>query len=335
MRRKSKSDLQEILCRAVGPFETLAKKKILIFGGTGFIGQWIVETISAANRELNLEIDVQVVTRDVDSAFLKFSGCELNGVTFVEWDIGNVPPPEMIDPHYIIFGATSSISASGANNVGQIETSTLMGMEYICNVIIKSQTLKSVINLSSGAVYGRATPESKPFKEGDSMEDLELTNYGRTKLISEQMLSKTAIQNGIGYTNARLFAFFGPGLALNEHFAIGNFVRDALSGNTVRVNGSPETVRSYMYPTDLVVAIFYLLTHPVQGAINVGHPAEVKIGQLAKKISDAMGTGVIETNGSHSQISFYVPDISKLLGILGDITFVDLDEGLTRWKAWI
>ena len=75
----------------------------------------------------------------------------------------------------------------------------------------------------------------------------------------EELILKANSAGIIKGSNPRLFTFYGQGLALNSHFAIGNFIYGALTKGFIEVNGSLETVRSYLYMTDLVVQLFSLL----------------------------------------------------------------------------
>jgi nucleoside-diphosphate-sugar epimerase len=96
-------------------------------------------------------------------------------------------------------------------------------------------------------------------------------------------------RTGIESITARCFAFCGPGLPLNGHFAIGNFVRDALYVDEITVQGDGSPMRSYLYGADLAVWLLYMLINGKAGeSYNVGSDEALSIKDLALRVRDVL-----------------------------------------------
>jgi len=136
-------------------------------------------------------------------------------------------------------------------------------------------------------------------------------------------------------TVARCFAFVGPYLPLDIHFAIGNFIRDALAGGPIRVSGDGTAVRSYLYAADLAVWLWtILLRGGKMRAYNVGGPDPITIRALAELIRDTLAPGVrieiARTPVPGSPVSRYVPSVERAAAELGLVPTVHLREAVAR-----
>jgi dTDP-glucose 4,6-dehydratase len=138
---------------------------------------------------------------------------------------------------------------------------------------------------------------------------------------------------------ARGFAFVGPRLPLDRHFAIGNFIRDALAGGPVVVASDGTPVRTYQYAADMAIWLWALLVRGESGrAYNVGGSREISVGELARLVAGAAGAAcAVDVRGQPVPGVFphrYVPDVSLATKSLGLRETITLDDGIDRTMRW-
>jgi dTDP-glucose 4,6-dehydratase len=161
--------------------------------------------------------------------------------------------------------------------------------------------------------------------------------YGQAKRMAEQMCSCAAVGSRLEPVIARAFAFVGPGLPLDGHFAIGNFIRDALADAPIVVGGDGTPLRSYLYAGDLAAWLVTLLAQGEAGtAYNVGSDEAVSIadlaGLVARTLPSATGVTIRGTAAAGAHRSRYVPSIARAQS-LGLAAWTPLDEAIRRTAA--
>jgi dTDP-glucose 4,6-dehydratase len=126
-------------------------------------------------------------------------------------------------------------------------------------------------------------------------------------------------------------------LRLDGHFAIGNFIADAVAGRPLRLATTGGAVRSYLYGADLAVWLVVLLLESEHGrAVNIGSDRALKIIDLAARVRDVVAPG-LEVKAGHAEPDgerrFYVPSIDYARS-LGLDTWTTLDQAIARTAAW-
>jgi dTDP-glucose 4,6-dehydratase len=198
---------------------------------------------------------------------------------------------------------------------------------------------------SSGAVYGPQPVGLERVAEtyGGAPDPLQPgAAYGNGKRAAEWLASTHATQaSQAGFESciARIFALIGPGLPLNGPFAAGNFVRDALAGQAINVQGDGRPLRSYLYMADLCVWLLRILASGAAGqAYNVGSENAVSIAALARLVVDAAGTDTpIEVQtpaASDAPAPRYVPDTLKARRELDLAEYTPLNIALLKTIHW-
>ncbi len=221
------SDLDEILGHCAS-WQDLRGARVLLTGGTGFFGTWLLEAFAHAERQLGLGLKVRVLSRDPE-AFLNRHP-HLIGASWLEWQTGDVLTlaPDSARYTHVIHGATAASATLNASQPRVMFDTIVEGTKRTLDVAIASGA-KRFLLLSSGAVYGRQPPDLTHVPEaylgGPDPLDVRAA-YAEGKRAAEWLAAATGKQHGLAAPIARCFAFVGPHLPLDAHFAIGNFIRD-------------------------------------------------------------------------------------------------------------
>jgi dTDP-glucose 4,6-dehydratase len=333
-------DLEEAAARAQVPLEALAGASLFITGGTGFVGRWLLALLAYANANRKLGITATVLTRS-PSNFAENCPDIANNPTFrfVEGDVRFFEFPKAKFTQ-ILHGAADTNVEAEDRPLDLLDT-IVGGTRRVLDFALLSGA-KRFLFLSSGAIYGpqpvtlAALPENYtgacPTTDRRSI-------YSQSKRLAEQLVTTYRAEHGLETVIARLFAFAGPGLPLNAHFAIGNFIRDALAGRDIIVTGDGTAQRSYLYAADLAAWLVHLLVHGRAGsAYNVGSDHAVSIGQLAatvaKSIPSAKGYAIKGAPSSGELRARYVPSIARARTELGLDVWTPLEDAIKRTARW-
>ncbi|MDB4853135.1 NAD-dependent epimerase/dehydratase family protein, partial [Alphaproteobacteria bacterium] len=219
------------------------------------------------------------------------------------------------------------------------------GAKHVLN-FSRERTRERTLMLSSGAIYGGFGSERcLPISEIDCHSpSFKTPNQGLAigKRATEFLTKAYADAAFVDASVARCFSFVGPGLPVDIHYAVGNFVHQALVDGEIIIKGDGKPIRSYMYLGDMVLWLLRILMDGVNGEdYNVGSNESISILDLAKKVVQLSGGDAkITLLGHQNQTSgnppnqFYVPDINKCRQELDLRPLFDLEESLKRYIAY-
>ncbi len=315
-------------------------ERIFITGGTGFFGCWLLESFRHANRELGLGARATVLTRDAKAFARKAPHlAEDAAIVLVEGDVRGFAFPQE-DHAFVIHAATDSGGKQTESGPLELALTIADGTRRALEFARSHGTLKLLLT-SSGAVYGKQPSEVVHLPEtfGGAPDPLLVASgYGESKRFAEQMCA-AASSGGLECKIARCFAFVGPHLSLDAHFAIGNFIRDAMEGRPIRIGGDGTPCRSYLYAADLAIWLWTMLFRaPALRAFNVGSEDSISIAELARTVAETLRPGMeIEIAGrpdASAQVARYVPSTQRAGEELGLRTLVGLQDAIRRTAAW-
>lgn len=326
------ADLEHILTHTTDLWRELAGSRIFITGGTGFFGIWLLETLAAANDALNVGVCATVLSRD-PSRFLARMPHLASRPEF-NWLCGH--PAHFLFPaqdhDYFLHLATASSAYLERTDPIEMLQTKLTSIRRVLDYC-RHASIRRMLIASSGAVYGPQPAELERIPEtyGGAPDTMNPASaYGQGKRLVEQMCALTP---EVPCVIARCFSFVGPHLPLDARFAAGNFLRDAINGGPIVVQGNEKTARGYLYAADLVIWLLKLLLNgTIRRPYNVGSDHTVSIGALATEIARIEGGVTIEWRSQSNVLAptRYVPDIDRARGELGLDVWTDLSSALAR-----
>ena len=333
-------DLREIGTALEADWRKLAGKRVFMTGGTGFIGRWMLEALRAADLRFGIGAEVTVLTRDPQAFAAKAPHLAAHGgFRFVAGDVLMLAPDgERYD--HVLHAATDASADLNLNTPIRMFDTVLFGTRRALDFAVAAGAERFFF-FSSGAVYG-----AQPWEVSHVPEDWTgapdtrrpANTYAEAKRAAEMLCTIYAKQHGVDVITARIFALLGPLLSLDIHFAAGNFIRDALAGRTVTVEGAGTAVRSYLYAADLTTWLWAMLLRAAPGSVyNVGSEEAVSIAELAERTGRLLGTAGHRVLGKPDpgwNPGRYVPATASIRHDLGLAATVPLDEAIRRTATW-
>lgn len=332
-------------CRADA--RKLGNAHILLTGGTGFLGSWILVSF-AALRELGLPIELTVLSRD-PSKFLKNNPSfgTIPGLVFRKGDVLDATIPFSIT--HILHFATAGAKPLHGETDEEVRSRVVEGTRHMLSEAKRIGAARLLL-ASSGAVYGKSpNGDEAPGYSDRAIEsilhrDARLSVFGAAKREAEELCRKQAATREIETIIARGFTFGGPLFPVDGPYAISTFMSSILNGRPLQVQ-TPSAVRSFLDGRDLAVVLWKLLANGKTGeAYNVGSDESVSMTELAdllRAVAWKLSLGIPEIrlmtptySGSTRPADIYRPSLTKLTAELGWRPTISLRESLRAHVQW-
>jgi nucleoside-diphosphate-sugar epimerase len=328
-------DLERSVDRSSTDLERWHGANLLVTGGTGFLGSWLVAGLIHANRTRGLDLRIDLVTRSPE----RVPSSVKDSVRIIESDVRSLGAASG-DYGLIIHGAASSSAQFGAGEgePRRMSRTIVDGTDAVLEVASRSGA--RVLFLSSGAVYGRQVgPKvAEDDRHGPDPLDPRMA-YSEAKRLAENLCAASNAAGEAQVTVARLFAFVGPRIPIEGHFAVGNFLADAVAGRPISVAGDGTAVRSYLYAGDLPEWCWAIASRGASGAAyNVGSGVPTTIAQLAEMVADVVTPRLpVQILGQPAGMpaNRYVPDVGRAASELGLSVRTPLPDALEKTYCWL
>jgi dTDP-glucose 4,6-dehydratase len=333
-------DLDRILARTEPLWQELRGERILITGASGFFGCWLLETFSWANRRLNLKARSVALSRRPGVLYEKAPHLKQDAsIALHAADVRTGIFPAGTFSH-VIHAATEASAKLNTEAPQQMFDTIIEGTRRTLE-FSTAAGVKRFLLVSSGAVYGtqphQLTHMNESYPGGpDPLNPA--SAYAEGKRAAETLCSLAASPQLI-VSSARCFAFVGPYMEIDAHFAIGNFISDRLHNRPIRVRSDGSAERSYLYASDLMVWLWTILFKgESRRAYNVGSEETWSIASLAREVAAALPPEVdvqiaaAPTPGA--PVHRYVPSTARAREELGLKAEIPLREAIVRTHAW-
>jgi len=350
-------DLKYIVDQLNFELSSLSGKKILITGGAGFLGFYLVQSLLYWNQSARepQKIDITIYDNYIRGIPDWLIALESDpNLHLVRQDIVSPLPKDISDFAYIIHAA--SIASPTYYRKYPIETmdANVNGLrsllEYSKQRKERGLPIEGLLFFSTSEIYGDPTPENIPTPE-NYRGNVSCTGpracYDESKRYGEALSVNFARQFELPVTVARPFNNYGPGLKITDKRVIPDFARDILAGKDIVMHSDGSPTRTFCYVADAIVGYYKILIRGKPGeAYNIGvESPEISIAELAKQMTliakDLFGYKGQVMHKVSSENDYLVdnpnrrcPVIAKARQELGYNPGITLEEGLRRTLIW-
>ncbi|MBS1806464.1 MAG: NAD-dependent epimerase/dehydratase family protein [Acidobacteria bacterium] len=334
-------DLGMVRTRTEYLWEEMRGQSVFLTGGTGFFGCWLVESFCHVNRKLNLDARMTILTRNPGAFANKCPHlADDRALRLLEGDVRSFNFPDS-EYRFVIHAATEASAKQSTEAPLEMLSTIVDGTKRTLEFAVSHGT-RAFLLTSSGAVYGKQPDKITHMRETypGGPDPLDVASvYAEGKRLAEQLCLQYSKRYDLGAKIARCWAFCGPHLPLDAHFAIGNFIGDVLAGRPIEIKGDGTPRRSYLYAADLAVWLWTMLFRaPDLVPFNVGSAQDVSILELAELVTRTLGSNaeirIAQKPRPGVEPARYVPCVDRAREQLGLEAWTPLAESIRRTADW-
>ncbi len=351
------NDFRYICANLNDEFTQMSGKKLLITGGAGFLGYYLVQSVLNWNKNKSASNCIHVTVfdnyiRGVPSWLTSLG--DNKSLTLVRQNMIDPLPQNIDDFDYIIHAA--GIASPFYYRKYPIETmdANVNGLrsllEYSRKQNVKGKNIEGFLFFSSSEIYGDPPPDKIPTTE-DYRGHVSCTGpracYDESKRYGETLCVNFARYYDLPVKVARPFNNYGPGLKITDRRVLPDFARDVLSGKDIVMFSDGSPTRTFCYSADAIVGYYKILVKGKIGeSYNIGiETPEISILSLAQKTvsiaRDLFGYSGKVVRKINTDSKYLIdnpnrrcPSIAKAREHLGFNPTILIDEGLRRALIW-
>lgn len=350
-------DLDYICDNLREEFARMAGTSLLITGGAGFLGYYLVLAAVHFNRTAARDQPIRITVWDNfargEPQWLRDLAGEPN-LRVERHDLIAPLPEAMPDFRWIIHAA--GIASPPVYRRYPLKTidANINGLRNLLDYSVRAQErgrpVEGFLFYSSSEIYGDPDPQWIPTPE-DYRGNVSCTGpracYDESKRFGETLCVVYAQQHGVATRMARPFNNYGPGLKITDRRVIPDFARDILAGRDLIMYSDGSPMRTFCYSADAISGYYKVLVRGRNGEpYNIGTASpEISVAELAQRITavarETLGYSGRVIHRENPEAAYLVdnpnrrcPDIGKARSELGYEPRILIDEGLRRSLNW-
>lgn len=321
------------------PWESLARKAVLISGATGLLGSFLVDVLLYLNEKQGLQVKIYGLGRNENKAKERFGSC-FDNFSFLISDVNSFSGESIDGDVEVIFHLASNThpAAYASDPIGTIRTN-VMGHFNLLDFAVKRGTSKYVY-ASSCEVYGENRGDCEFFSEsycGYIDSNTLRAGYPESKRCGEALCQAYMKQEGLSVFIPRLARSYGPTMKLDDTKAISQFIRKAIVGEDIVLKSEGNQYYSYTYMADAVAGLLTVMFRGEPGrAYNVAEESsDIRLKELAEIIAAKAGRQVIfELPEESERLGYSKATKSRMdgsaLSALGWCAYEDIRSGINK-----
>ena len=335
------NDCEQVLAGQLGTLTALKNKSLFMSGANGYVGKWLIELINHLNEHHKFNINIKACATSISQSAKDYPHIfKKKYIDLIDKDIKNLSEIDA-SVSYVLHLAGNPDNRIHSSNPVKIMKDIILGTTRILDACNRLEKLLNFTHFSSGHVYGQQPFEAMNVNENtfySSTGTRLLSYYGEAKRASESLVNAYRSQYKIPTTILRPFAFIGPYQLIDRPWAINNFIRDGLYGQSIRILGEPTTIRSYMYPSEMALWTLRAVLNPSEeNVFNLGSSDSMDLQSIAQIVEQSFGGHLgVSTNSPPGALnkSKFIPDISKFETVFDLPLKIGTEEAIRKAVTW-
>ena len=303
------------------------RSNIVVIGATGFIGRWLATYFTYMQLKGDFLGTLTLIVRDASkiTELQSMSGLLPHKVIKID-ELSIESFMHLNSERVVVFFAASSTLSTQKKSTDTANSAVLLAEKVISHL----PGLPTIfIHLSTGGVYESEARTLIAIPAEHRTLSASESAYITEKISLESWAKEQSSLGRFVARNPRLFSFYGPGLQLDRHFAIGEFISRARNGLPILIKGNPSNLRSYLHPIDAILQLLMQCQTLDPVYSQLGSANSITILNAGETIAKKFGVPLQVSKIPELKIDNYVPqDVPRFIE-------KDFEEGINQWSRWL